>query len=105
MSRYLLVPVDGFDKQSKELTIPDGLVVNSYEDLFKHVSDKDKLKNLLLRLSKSEITPNEHGIVKHKDNILDGVIFNDAVVDSCNGQYPECYEPFYELLRKFGIVF
>ena len=105
MSRYLLVPVEGFDKQAKELTIPDGLVVNSYEYLFKHVSDKDKLKNLLFRLSKSEITPNERGIVKHKDNILDGVIFNNAVIDSCNGQYLECYEPFYELLRKFGIVF
>ena len=105
MSRYLLVPVEGFDKQTKELTIPDGLVVNSYEDLYKHVSDKGKLKNLLLRLSKSEITPNERGLVKHKDNILDGVIFNNAVVDSCNGQYLECYESFYELLRKFGIVF
>ena len=50
MSHYLLVPVEGFDKQTKELTIPDGLVVNSYEYLYKHVSNKDKLKNLLLRL-------------------------------------------------------
>ena len=105
MARYLLVPVEGFDRQTKELTIPDGLVVNSYEYLYKHVSDKDKLKNLLLRLSKSEISQNEHGLVKHENNILDGVIFNNAVIDSCNGQYLEYYEPFYKLLRKFGIVF
>ena len=105
MSRYLLVPVEGFDEQTKELVIPAGLVVNSYEDLYKHVSDKDKLKKLLLKLSKSEISRNVNGLVKHKDKILDGVIFNDAVIDSCNGRYLECYEPFYEILRKFGIIF
>lgn len=105
MARYLLVPVEGFDDKNRELTIPESLVVNPYEDLYRHVSDKEKLKKLLLKLSKVEISRNEDGLVKHKGKILDNVIFNDAIIDSCNGQYLECYEMFYELLRKFDIVF
>ena len=42
MSRYLLVPVDGFDKKNKEIT--DGLV-EPYGEMNNHVSDKDKLKS------------------------------------------------------------
>lgn len=105
MSRYLLVPVDGFEDETKKITIPDGLVVNSYNNFYDHVRDKDMLKSLLLRLSKSEIFPNDRGLVKHKDNVLDGIVFRDVVIDSCNGRYLECYETFYELLRSVGIIF
>lgn len=105
MSRYLLVPVDNFENDGKEITIPEGLVVNPFEELYARVSDAKRLKNLLLRLAKAEIYPNDNGIVKHKDVELKGVLFEDAVVDSCNGNYLECYESFYELLRRFGIVF
>ena len=104
MSRYLLVPADGFDKKNKEITIPDGLVVNPYEDLYNHVSDKDKLKNLLLQLSDLEIGCNEDGLIKHNNRILDGVIFRDVVIDICNGHYKHCYDSFYKLLLDYGIV-
>ena len=105
MSRYLLVPVDDLENGGKEITIPEGLGVNPFEELYVRVSDVDKLKNLLLRLTKAGIYPNDDGFVKHKDIDLNGVLFEDAVVDSCNGNYLHCYESFYELLRKFGIVF
>ena len=104
MSRYLLVPADGFDKQNKEITIPEGLVVNSCEDHYKHVSDKDKLKNLLLQLTDLGIGCNEDGLIKHNNRILDGVLFRDAVIDTCNGHYKHCYESFYDMLRTFGNV-
>ena len=103
MSRYLLVPTDGFNKKNKEITIPDGLVVNPYEDVYKHVSDKDKLKKLLLQLSDLEIGCNEDGLAKHTNRILDGIIFRDVVIDICNGQYKDCYESFYKLLLDYGI--
>ena len=103
MSRYILVPADGFDKKNKEITIPDGLV-EPYGDLYNHVSDKDKLKNLLLQLSRSQIECNEDGFVKHDNAILDGIIFRDVIIHSCNGNYMDCYESFYELLRNYGIV-
>ena len=104
MSRYLLVPTDGCDEKNKEITIPDGLVVNSCEDLYEHVSDKDKLKNLLLQLSDLEIGCNEEGLTKHNNTILDGVIFRDVVIDTCNGHYKHCYDSFYKLLLDYGIV-
>ena len=103
MSRYLLVSMEDFE--TKEITIPDGLVVNTYKEFYENVTDKDLLKTLLLKLSKAGISQSEHGLVKHKDTILNGIVFKNAVLDSCNGDYKDCYEPFYALLRKFGIVF
>ena len=104
MSRYLLVPVDGFDKKNREITIADGLV-DSYGDLYNHVSDKDKLKNLLLQLSDAKLGCNEDGLMKHDNRILDGIIFKDVIVDMCNGHYKHCYESFYKILLDYGIVF
>lgn len=106
MSRYLLVPVDGLEKESKEVVIPNGLVVDPFEDLYQHVRDKELLKNLLMKLFKFRISEDHAlGYVKYKDKVLDGIKFRDAVVDSCNGTFLEYYEPFYDLLRKFDIVF
>ena len=106
MSRYLLVPVDGLEKESKVVTIPNGLVVDPFEELYQHVRDKELLKNLLIKLYEFGISEDHtSGYVKHKDKVLEGVKFRDALLDSCNGKYLECYESFYELLRKFDIVF
>ena len=97
------MPADGFDKKNKEITIVDGLV-DSYGDLYNRVSDKDKLKKLLIQLTNSQIGCNEDGFVKHNNAILDEIIFRDAIIDSCNGNYMDCYESFYKLLRNNGIV-
>ena len=106
MSRYLLVPVDSLKKESKEVIIPNGVVVDPFEDLYQHVRDKELLKDLLIKLFKFGISEDHNlGYVKHKDKVLEGVKFRDALLDSCNGKYLECYESFYELLRKFDIVF
>ena len=106
MSRYLLVPVDGLEKESKEVTIPNDLVVDPFADLYQHVRDKELLKNLLVKLFKFGISEDPAlGYVKYKDNVLSGVKFRDALLDSCNGEFLECYEPFYKLLRKFDIIF
>lgn len=56
MSRYLLVPVDGLEKESKEVTIPNDLVVDPFADLYQHVRDKELLKNLLVKLFKFGIS-------------------------------------------------
>lgn len=106
MSRYLLIPVDDSGGQSKEIMIAEGLVDDSsYKDLYNHVSDEKKLKTLLNKLSNIGLVQDRLGFVKHKDTVLEGVKFRDAVIDSCNGRFLDCYEPFYELIRKFGIVF
>ena len=105
MSRYLLVPAKGFNAESREITLPHGLVENPYAKLHKKVSDKNELRNLLMKLAKAEIGYDKDGFVKHKDEILHGIYFNDAVTDSCNGKFPHFYEPFYSLLRKYNILF
>ena len=55
MSRYLLVPVDGLEKESKVVTIPNGLVVDPFEELYQHVRDKELLKNLSLNWQSKSI--------------------------------------------------
>ena len=106
MSRYLLVPVEGDNMGTKEINAPEGIVVDPYKHLYQLVKDKEKLKKLLLKFNKFSISKDtETGFVKHKENIIRGVIFDDAVIDSCNGKFLNSYESFYVLLKKFGIVF
>lgn len=106
MSRYLLIPAEESGLQRKEVIIMKDLVdESSYKDLYNHVSDRQKLKKLLSKLFNVGLVQDKHGYVKHKDTVLDGVKFKDAVIDICNGIFLDCYEPFYQLLSKLGIVF
>ena len=105
MSRFLLIPAKGNGTESREITLPDGLVENRYAELYKKVSDQNKLRNLLLKLAKAEIGYDKDGFVKHKDGTLQGINFDDAVTDSCNGNFDIFYEPFYALLRRYNILF
>ena len=106
MSRYLLVPAQGSQMDVKEILIPKGMAVDPYAHLFGLVKNKDKLQKLLLNLNKFNISEDkESGFVKHGETLLTNVVFKDVVVDSCNEKFLGSYEPFYKLLKRFGIVF
>ena len=105
MSRYLLIPVDSTDKEIKEVTLPDGVMSDPYTDLYKRVSDPRILRNFLIKLTNADIVSNENGAVKHESGVMDGIKFDDAVIDSVNNNFKECYEPFYKLIRSYGITF
>ena len=100
---YFLVPTEGFQSESREIQLPSGL--NPYPKLHLRVTNKKKFKKMLLKLLKANITRNKDGFVTDGNNILHGIDYNNAVVDSCNGNFFKSYEEFYCLLRKFGITF
>lgn len=105
MSRYLLIPTDGGNTTMREITLPEGIMPDPYSDLSKRVSDQETLKHFLIKLTNADIASNDDGEVKYRDGIIAGVNFNDVVVDSCNGIFKDCHEPFYTLLRSYGITF
>ena len=100
---YSLVPSEGFNEQSKSIQIPSGL--NPYDNIYTRVKNKNKFKRLLLKLSKTEIGRNKDGFVTDGHNVLHGIRFDNAVLDICNGVFSDYYENFYCLLRRFGITF
>ena len=100
---YSLVPAEGFNEQSKSIQIPSGL--NPYDNIYTRVKNKNKLKRLLLKLSKTEIGRNKDGFVTDGHNVLHDIRFDNAVLDICNGVFLDYYENFYCLLRRFGITF
>lgn len=100
---YVLVPVEGLQKQTKELYLPSGL--NPYLQVFKTVKYRKKLRQLLLQLAKTDIRRNKDGTVGDKHRTLQNIDYDNAVLDSCNGNFREIYEEFYCLLRKVGITF
>lgn len=100
---YFLIPTEGFHDEPRELQLPNGL--NPYVELYKKIKNKNKFKKLLLQLAKTDIRRNMDGVVTDKQNILHGISFNDATLNSCNGNFFDSYEAFYCLLRRFGITF
>ena len=98
-----LVPVEGFNAQSKNVIIPSGL--NSYNDVYTKVKNKNKFKRLLLKIAKTDIGRNKDGYVTDGHNVLHGISYDNAVLDSCNGIFSDYYETFYCLLRRYGITF
>ena len=100
---YSLTPAEGFNEQSKNIKIPTGL--NPYNDVYTRVKNKNKFKRLLLKIAKTDIGRNKDGFVTDGHNVLRGISFDNAVLDSCNGRFSDYYESFYCLLRRFGITF
>ena len=118
MSRYILVPiaiskgeeesfplmpVEGFNKQLRQIHIPKDLVL--HKDMYSKAGRKKRLHKLFQQLSKADIGCNEMGEVYYKNGVLNGINFNDAVIKSCNGVFIDDYEDFYCLLRENGITF
>ena len=105
MSRYLLMPIDN-DKEAITVEIPNGLVCSTmFDELKDQVLNKKKLRWLLQQLVKNNVSESEDGFITHKDKKVSEVILRDALVDTCNSEFYEKYEDFYELLRKFDIIF
>ena len=92
---YFLIPTEGFHDEPRELQLPNGL--NPYVELYKKIKNKKKFKKLLLQLAKTDNRRNMDGVVTDKQNILHGISFNDATLNSCNG--------FFLTLTKYFIVY
>ena len=100
--RYLLLPVDGFSKQVKNIKLSSNL--NPHTWLYSRAKDPVKLKKLLFKLSKTSIERSKDGFVTDNNGTLN-VNYDNAVVSSCNGVFYNSFERFYRLLRKNGITF
>ena len=99
---YFLIPVDGFSQSMKKVTLPANLC--PYDWIFLKVDDTERLKKLLIKLSKTEIQRTKDGLViDNNDSIM--IDYNDAMVSSCNNSFSSKFENFYCLLRKHGITF
>ena len=111
MSRYILLP-------SK---LKDSFVLVSIEDLnqthtielpeelydmtiFENVHNRNIANNLLYRIGRSEISKTIDGFVKDRNTKCD-TKFDEAVISCCNNNFQECFEEFYCILRKYGIIF
>lgn len=100
---FILTPTEGFQKQSREIQLPKGLM--SFKKLCAQVIQKNRMRKLFLQLNKSDIHRNKDGHVCCRNITLDNVDFVSAIMDSCNGVFKEKYEDFYCLLRRCGITF
>ena len=88
-----------------EITLPQGLVVNTYDKLGKKVKNKATLKKLLTDLAMVEISSDKDGLLSYKGKTMDGLKFEETVVDLCNNHFHHCYEAFYRLLKECNIIF
>ena len=89
------------DKTTKSIRIPEGIFSPK---VFALVHDKNKLRQLLYKLSKTDISRTKDGMVNYK-NIPLNISFDDAVVCSSNGIFKRAYEKFYMILKKYNINF
>ena len=99
---FHLVPTEGLSEQMKNIELPIGLVPRLYNA--KQVNASQILDKLMMKISKANIHRSKDGFVTVGSRVID-TKFDDFVVDCCNGQFSECYEELYCLLRKTGITF
>ena len=97
-----LVPTEGLSEQIKSIELSAGLLPRLYDA--KKVKSNLMLDKLLMKISKANIHRSKDGFVTVGSRVID-TKFDDFVVDCCNGQFSECYEELYCLLRKNGITF
>ena len=97
-----LIPTEGLQRQPREIILPKGLV--SFTDIYSQAKRKNRMRKLLRQMNKADVRRNKEGHVYSK-GITTKVDFNNAVLDSCGGNFKDCYEDFYCLLRANGITF
>ena len=108
MSRYVLIPdsesfnLIPIDQSLKNLNvhIPNGLFVDM--GVFNQVHEKEKMKGLLHRLSRTNISRTSIGQIKDGNVCLD-VDYDKGLVSCCDGNYDNDYEEYYNLLKHNGI--
>ena len=92
---YLLV------NQTHTIELPEEL----YDmNIFNDVNNRNSANNLLYRICKSEISKTMDVFVKDRKHKCD-LEFDEAVKNCCNNIFQECFEEFYFVLRKYGIIF
>ena len=99
---FHLVPTEGLSEQIKSIELPTGLVPRLYN--VRKVESNQILDKLVMKISKANISRSKDGLVTVGSRVIN-TKFDDFVVDCCNGQFSECYEELYCLLRKNGITF
>ena len=99
---FCLVPTEGLSEQIKNIELPTGLVPRLCNA--KKVKSSLMLDKLMMKISKANISRSKDGSVTVGSKVID-TKFDDFVVDCCNGQFSECYEELYCILRKNGITF
>ena len=98
---YDLIPIDqGLRK--RKINIPEGLFTTM--GLFDLVQEKERLRHLLLKLSRTGISRMKNGNVKDGYTCLD-IKFDDAVISCCDGNFNCDFDGFYSLLKYNGITF
>ena len=111
MSRYILLPgatknlfvLVSTEDLNQTLTVE--LKEELYDmDIFNTVKNRNTANNLLYRICKSNISKTMDGFVKDGNNECD-LRFDEAVINCCNNIFTECFEEFYHMLKKYGIVF
>ena len=97
---FLLIPTEGLGEQAKIIELSKSLVPR----LSRGKSSDNMLERLMMKISKANISRSKDGLVTVGSRVMN-TKFDDFVLDCCNGQFSECYEELYCLLRKNGIVF
>ena len=108
MSRHILIPASETGKihlvevstnKTETIRVPAGIFE---PEIFKRVHDTRKLRNLLLKISKTGISRSKEGAICY-DGDKFNISHDNAVLDSCNGVFKEKYEPLYCILGKSGV--
>ena len=97
-----LVPTEGLSEQIKSIELPADIIPRLYDA--KKVKSHVMLDKLVMKISKANISRSKDGLVTVGSRVMN-TKFDDFVADCCNGQFSECYEELYCLLRKNGITF
>ena len=102
-STYILIPTEGLNEgQEKKIQMPNNL--NTFDDVYQDIINKDKFKSFMLKLSKTDIYVNKDGFPADRETVLGGVSMQFAILDYCNDLYSHVYEKFYMLLGKHGVL-
>jgi len=100
--RYMLVPVEGLNEETKIISLPSNL--NPHEWMFVKAKNSINLKKLLYKLSKTDLQRTKDGFVCDRNETVH-VNYDHGIVSSCNGHFSNRFEKMYCLLRKYGITF
>ena len=94
---FFLVP-EGIGEKPRYIEIPKGLVPRLS-------TRKSNVTNMLLKLSKTDVSRSKDGFLKIRNRVLNNVNYDKFILDCCSGKFSSCYENIYCELRKNGVTF
>ena len=114
MSRYILTPGQcQLDDPTKEsfFLVPEGIgekprYIELPKGLVPQLSPWNRsIANMLLKLSKTNVTRSKDGFLKIRNRVLNNVNYDKFISDCCRGEFSSRYENIYCELRKNGVTF